>query len=59
LVDWRVRVEEAEEKLTIKFERWLSRQSRERLEAIIRRVWEMKGLRLIVLPYNEILGEGV
>jgi len=55
--EWRIRIEKAERELTLKFEKWLSKQSEERLRELIRELWEVPSLRLAFLPYDEILRE--
>jgi hypothetical protein len=51
-------VEEAEKRLSVAFEEWLSKQSEERLKWIIRNIWYHTGiLRISLLPYDEILKE--
>jgi hypothetical protein len=51
-------VDECERRLTEAFERWLAKQSREKLERVIREIWyQQSWLRIAALPYHEIVEE--
>jgi len=52
---WKKQIEEAERQLTEAFEVWLKGKSRAELEDIIRSIWKCYSLRMVVLPYQEIL----